>query len=80
MDFELEAEMTDEEITEKITELIAYMKTDECWLEHGGNCPKDYECAKLSLLHSVLMKENETHSALQKNLEKQYLPTCLNQT
>ena len=31
--------MAEEEITEKVKEMIAHMKTDEYWLERGGNGP-----------------------------------------
>ena len=31
--------MTDEEITEKVNAMITFMKTDEYWLERGGNGP-----------------------------------------
>ena len=31
--------MTEEEITEQVKDLIQYMKTDEYWLERGGNGP-----------------------------------------
>ena len=31
--------MTEEQITEKVKEMITHMKTDEFWLERGGNAP-----------------------------------------
>ena len=51
--FEYEIGVTEEEMTEKVREMITYMKTDEFWLEHGGNAPyfveggellRKYEC------------------------------------
>ena len=31
--------MTEEDMTEKVQEMIGYMRTDEYWLERGGNGP-----------------------------------------
>ena len=39
--------MTEEQITEKVKEMITHMKTDEFWLEHGGNAPYFVEGGEL---------------------------------
>ena len=45
--FEYEIGMTEEELTERIREMIAYMRTDEYWLERGGNGPYFLEGGEL---------------------------------
>ena len=37
--FTYEIGMTEEVILEKVREMIEYMRTDEYWLERGGNGP-----------------------------------------
>ena len=37
--FTYEIGMTEEVLTEKVREMIEYMRTDEYWLERGGNGP-----------------------------------------
>ena len=37
--FEYVVGMTEEEMTERVREMIAYMRTDEYWLERGGSGP-----------------------------------------
>ena len=39
--------MTEEEMTDKVQEMIAYMRTDEYWLERGGNGPYFLEGGEL---------------------------------
>ena len=39
--------MTEEQITEKVKEMITHMKTDEFWLGHGGNGPNWNEGGEL---------------------------------
>ena len=45
--FKYEIGMTEEEMTEKVKEMIAYMRTDEYWLERGGNGPYFLEGGEL---------------------------------
>ena len=45
--FKYEIEMTEEELTERIREMIAYMRTDDYWLERGGNGPYFLEGGEL---------------------------------
>ena len=37
--FKYEIGMTEEEVEERVREMIAYMRTDEYWLKRGGNSP-----------------------------------------
>ncbi len=37
MEFENNSELTNEEIIEKVNEIIAYIKTDEFYVIHGGD-------------------------------------------
>ena len=45
--FKYEIGMTEEELTERVREMIAYMRTDEYWLERGGNGPYFLEGGEL---------------------------------
>ena len=45
--FKYEIGMTEEELTERVREMIAYMRTDEYWLERGGNGPYFIEGGEL---------------------------------
>ena len=45
--FKYEIEMTEEELPERRREMIAYMRTDEYWLERGGNGPYFLEGGEL---------------------------------
>ena len=72
MDFEL-LKMTAEEATEQFMKLIAYMKTDEYWLEHGGDCPKNHEGAQLLLTHCRLTEDKGIEA--NKTLQREYIAT-----
>ena len=39
--------MTEEEVEERVREMISYMRTDEYWLERGGNGPHFLEGGEL---------------------------------
>ena len=45
--FKYEIGMTEEELTERVREMIAYMRTDDYWLKRGGNCPYFLEGGEL---------------------------------
>ena len=45
--FTYEIGMTEEVVTEKVREMIEYMRTDEYWLERGGNGPYFLEGGEL---------------------------------
>ena len=45
--FKYEIGMTEEEMTERVLEMIAYMRTDEYWLERSGNSPYYLEGGEL---------------------------------
>ena len=45
--FKYEIGMTEEELTERVREMIAYMRTDEYWLKRGGNGPYFLEGGEL---------------------------------
>ena len=45
--FKYEIGMTEEELTERVREMTAYMRTDEYWLERGGNGPYFLEGGEL---------------------------------
>ena len=45
--FKYEENMTESEITQKVKELLRYMRTDEYWLERGGNGPYHDEGGEL---------------------------------
>ncbi len=50
--FKYEIGMTEEEMTEKVKEMIAYMRTDEYCLKRGGNSPYFLEGGELMRKHS----------------------------
>ena len=50
--FNYEIGMTEEEMTEKVKEMITYMKTDEYWLECGGTGPYFLEGGELMRKYS----------------------------
>ena len=45
--FKYEENMTESEITQKVKELLRYMRTDEYWLNRGGNGPYHDEGGEL---------------------------------
>ena len=45
--FKYEIGMAEEEMTENVKEMIAYMRTDDYWLKRGGNCPYFLEGGEL---------------------------------
>ena len=45
--FKYEIGMTEEELRERVREMIAYMRTDEYWLKRGGNAPYFLEGGEL---------------------------------
>ena len=45
--FKYEETMTESEITQKVKELLRYMRTDEYWLNRGGNGPYHDEGGEL---------------------------------
>ena len=63
--FKYEENMTETEITQKVKELLRYVRTDEYWLERGGNGPYHDEggelmSAYLALQDSKNIPRNET--------------------
>ena len=51
--FKYEIGMTEEEMTEKVKEMLAYMRTDEYWLKRGGNSPYFLEKGELMRKYST---------------------------
>ena len=45
--FNYEIGMTEEVLSERVREMIAYMRTDDYWLKRGGNCPYFLEGGEL---------------------------------
>ncbi len=63
--FKYDETMEESEITQKVKELLKYMRTDEYWLERGGNGPYHDEggelmSAYLALRDSKNIPRNET--------------------
>ncbi len=79
--------MTEEDMTSKVEEMIQYMKTDDYWLERGGNGPYWAEGGKLLEAYLKSMDEKGVerkdtlivpfNQTLNKNLSK---PHIINRT
>ena len=52
--FKYEENMTENEITQKVKELLKYMRTDEYWLKRGGNGPFHDEGGELMSAYLAL--------------------------
>ena len=81
--FKYDETMEESEITQKVKELLRYMRTDECWLNRGGNGPYHDEggeliSAYLALKDSKNIPRNETliidyNMTINSNLAKPYI-------
>ena len=59
--FKYDETMEESEITQKVKELLRYMRTDEYWLERGGNGPYHDEGGELMSAYLAL-KDSKKHS------------------
>ncbi len=81
--FKYEENMTETEITRKVKELLKYMRTDEYWLQRGGNGPfhdegKELIEAYLALKDSKNIPRSKTliidyNMIINSNLAKPYI-------
>ncbi len=78
MDLELALKMTAEEAAEKLTELIERMKTDEYWLEYGGDSLK--KDVGYQLLSAHYLKSDDQGKEANDILRSEFLKTAFANT
>ncbi len=52
--FKYDETVEESEITQKVKELLRYMRTDECWLKRGGDGPHHDEGGELMSAYLAL--------------------------